>query len=503
MFPSFAEFKAYASRGIRAPLFRQVPFWKDPFRVYASLRKRGSPSVLLESARQSEKTGRYSFVAVHPFLVLTAKGSKVRWRAGEGAGRLSVEDPFDAVRSILKRHRAPRLPGYPPFVGGAVGYVGYEAKNLIEPQLVQRAADDLGLPDIYFAFFDKGIVFDHASGKVFAFVCVDADGGVRKSYDRAKTELELLERALSKTKDRVPRLDSAERNGKQALRVDFSVSRAGFMKKVKETKRFIRRGDIFQANLSQRFSFPFDQDGLEVYRRLKDVNPSPFFGFLDAGDFQIVCGSPERLVRLESGVVETRPLAGTRSRGRNDKEDKALSLELLLNEKERAEHIMLVDLERNDLGRVCEYGSVRVDELMTVENYSHVKHIVSNVRGALKGNLDGMDVLKALFPGGTITGAPKVRCMEIIDELEPVARGPYTGSLGYFSFTGDMDFNIIIRSLVVKGGRAYLHAGAGIVADSLPEREYAETLYKAEAVFSAAFGKDAAGSFLARQGAAG
>ena len=273
------------------------------------------------------------------------------------------------------------------------------------------------------------------------------------------------------------------------------MQRSVFCQKVREAQRYIAQGDIYQANLSHSLSFGVRKNAEDIYEELRRINPSPFFGLLDAGRFQILSGSPERLIRLEGRRLDTRPIAGTRPRKKGTS-DEAVTLELVLNEKERAEHLMLLDLERNDLGRVAEYGSVTVDELMTVEDYSHVKHIVSNVRATLREGLDAVDVLKAFFPGGTITGAPKIRCMQIIDELEAAPRGPYTGSLGYISFTGNMDFNIIIRSLVLRRGRACLNVGAGIVADSDADREFDETLYKAEAVLRAVFGKNGARRFL-------
>ena len=405
-----------------------------------------------------------------PFLVLEAKGRSVKITRQGKVSRLSA-DPFDVLKKILKKNAVRGRPDFPAFSGGAIGYVGYEAKNLLEPDLPQKATDTLGLPDLFFMFFNRGIVWDHTH-----------DDAVIFAPDK-KTAEAIEKKLLSVRQKPAAKPKNFKRN------IEASLNAAQFTDAVRAAKRFIKKGDIYQANLSRQLSFPVPEEPFEIYRRLRRINPSSFFGFLDAGDFQILSGSPERLLKLERGCLETRPIAGTRTRGKDARRDATLARELLLSPKERAEHIMLVDLERNDLGRVAEYGSVRVDELMTLEDYSHVKHIVSNVRGRLKKGADAVDAFKAFFPGGTITGAPKVRCMEIIDELEPVARGPYTGSLGYFSFTGDMDFNIIIRSLVVKGGRGYLHTGAGIVADSIPQKEYEETNHKAEAVLQAVFGE--------------
>ncbi len=434
--------------------------------------------MLLESARHASHTGRWSIAAAGPFLVLEAKGRRIKITRSGRVSR-SVADPFGVLKKILRENRVKETGNVMPFAGGAIGYAGYEAKNLIEPGLPQKAKDTLDLPDLYFMCFDRGIVWDHQKKETVIF-----------APDK-KTAKDVEERVVSFPRQRALPVRQAGVAFKPERKrtVESSLTQAEFMKAVNAAKSFIKKGDIYQANLSRCLSFPIEEDPFEIYRRLRQINPSAFFGFLDAGHFQILSGSPERLLKLENGSLETRPIAGTRSRGKDERRDAALALDLLLSPKERAEHIMLVDLERNDLGRVAEYGSVRVDELMTLEDYSHVKHIVSNVRGRLKKGSDAVDAFKAFFPGGTITGAPKVRCMEIIDSLEPVARGPYTGSLGYFSFTGGMDFNIIIRSLVVKGGRGYLHTGAGIVADSIPKKEYEETDHKAEAVLQAVFGE--------------
>ncbi len=478
------------------PFIEKIDRVEDPFSAYCSFASsKDGASVLLESARFSKRTGRYSIAAKDPFLIFQSKGRKIKLER-RGKTETVTGDPFKILKALLQKYATSARPGLPPFSGGAVGYFGYEAKNILEPRLTQKAKDDLCLPDSYFLFFDQGVVWDHEARVVYLFA--PSPDGLKKLKAEFDSVIASRVRGQSLNSD----IESC-----QNLRTDpyvyepnlkSSLNRQEFIERVRKVKSYIRSGDIYQANISQRFSFDVDATARKIYGSLRRINPSPFFGILDAGDFQIVSGSPERLVKLENGILETRPIAGTRSRGKTSEEDSALSRELILNEKERAEHIMLVDLERNDLGRVCEHGSVSVDELMAIEDYSHVKHIVSNVRGILRDGLDAVDVLKALFPGGTITGAPKVRCMEIIDELEPVARGPYTGSLGYFSFDGSMDFNIVIRSLVMKDKKAYLHVGAGIVADSDPGREYDETLYKAEAVFSALFGRKKTGQFTAR-----
>ncbi len=466
--------------------------WVDPFVLYRRFAE-GPGSVLLESARAEGPTGRYSILARKPFLQFESKDRRFFVRM-KGVLRQGTGDPFAELKRLLALYAASPDEGLPPFAGGAVGVVAYEAKNILEPHLPQRAVDDLGLPDLHFQFYDDGVVFDHAARR--AFLCAHA-----RSRREALRKLDGLGNSVAVSLKKRPRAPFCGVPARFAVRE--SMDRAEFTAKVEVIQRHIRRGDIFQANLSQRFSFPVLAPAAELYGRLKRVNPSSFFGLYDAGGFQVVSGSPERLVKLEGGRLEARPIAGTRPRGRTPREDAAQSLALLLSEKERAEHVMLVDLERNDLGRVAEYGSVCVDDLMTVEEYSHVKHIVSGIHAQLKSGLSAVDALRALFPGGTITGTPKVRCMEILDGLEPVVRGPYTGSLGYFSFTGDMDFNIIIRSLVVKDKTAHLQTGAGIVADSVPGKEYDETLYKAQGVLAAIFGGARARAFLARRGVAG
>lgn len=482
----------------RRVMWRRLDAPADPTSVFRVLRASSpeAPAALLESARAG-KSGRWSFAAASPSLVLRAKGREVRLSGPRGepvrpaGGRRIAGDAFAEASKLLAARRVPREEGAPPFAGGAIGFFSYEARHLVEPGLGRRppqsrragARDEMGWPDACLAFFDEGLAHDRERDAWFAFA-----GGARgESAASFSRRLDRLERVAEEASRPSPEPPAAP----EPPALESSLPREAFVKAVLRAKSRIRAGDIFQANLSQRIRFRLDEDPFGVYERLRRVNPSPFFGYFEDGPFRIVSGSPERLIRLDEDLLETRPIAGTRPRGRTREEDEARASALLLSEKERAEHLMLVDLERNDLGRVCEYGTVQVDEFMALEEYSHVRHIVSNVRGRLRAGLGAFDALKAVFPGGTITGAPKIRCMEIIDELEPVARGPYTGSLGYVSDTGDMDWNILIRGLAVKGRVAHLQAGAGIVADSIPEKEYDETLYKAEAVWAAAFGDGA------------
>lgn len=446
----------------------------------------------MESARTGRATGRYSILAWDPFLVFRYEKGKVRLTSRGGRERIvRTDDPIGNLSKIFQKYRTVPDASLPPFAAGAIGYFAYECKDHLEERLRSRFRGELSVPEVYFLFFDRSVVWDHDTRRIHW--CERKSPGPRAGQKDWREEL------LKKRK-------APKSSGREAavlpMDLAFSMDEKTFGAAVRRAKEYIRRGEIFQANLSHRISFKLPQGARQLYARLREVNPSSFFGILESGDFEIVSGSPERLLRLEGRSLDTRPIAGTRARGKDPAEDQALSLDLFLSEKERAEHVMLVDLERNDLGRVCEAGSVQVDEFMSLENYSHVKHITSNVRGTLREGLDAFDALKAFFPGGTITGAPKIRCMQIIDELETVPRGPYTGSLGYLSFTGDMDLNILIRSLVVRDGTAWLNVGAGIVADSDPKKEYHETLHKAKAVLEAVFGEKSVREFYERRGIA-
>ena len=408
---------------------------------------RGSYPILLDSARLHPKTGKTSFFASAPVFTYRSKKSRIELvQRGRGdcvaleSTRLFQGNPLQILRQIWKDPSALALP---EDWTAAMGYFGYDLKDSLE-SLPDLAKDDLGLPDILLHFYDGMVPWDPVEEET-------------RSLRPTPSEIHL--RPL--------------------------LSHEAFCAMVACAQESIARGDIYQANLSQRFDADFHGDPLEFYAALRAINPSPFMAYVDCGDFQLVSASPERLVRVRGREVETRPIAGTRPRGTDALDDERLRQELLLSSKERAEHIMLVDLERNDLGRVCESGSVQVDEMMVLEPYSHVTHIVSNVTGRLRPQVDWVDVLAAVFPGGTITGCPKVRCMEIIESLEPVKRGPYSGSIGYILRNGDMDLNIAIRTAIVKNQRAYIQVGAGIVADSNPEQEYQETLHKGQALFEA------------------
>jgi anthranilate/para-aminobenzoate synthase component I len=496
--PSKNHFLDARRSGKVLPLFAELDLpGLTPLSAIEAIRRDGYP-VLLESARVNDKIGRYSFVTADPYLIFKSRGDDVELSlpvapAGKYGRRASMNrKPLVKLRELLANYKTESIDGLPPFTGGAVGFFSYDFVRQIE-KLPHRAPADLNIPEAYFVFVDLVVAFDHILGKAWVIVNPGAreqEMGFRRPepdqwgrlYDEAAERLLALSAKLAArggtSNDHFP-----EKKETRRFSLTPNMTKDQFESMVVQCKKYIAAGDIYQANLSQRLSASInDADTVRLYTILRNINPSPFSAYLDFGDVQLVSSSPERLVRLHGGIADTRPIAGTRRRGKDGTETSMLSTELLTNEKERAEHIMLLDLERNDLGRVCEYGTVGVDEMMVVEDYSHVIHIVSNVRGTLAPGRDAFDLIRAVFPGGTITGVPKVRCMEIIDELEPVARGPYTGSIGYLSNTGDMDLNIIIRTFVVKDGIAYLQVGAGIVADSVPEQEYFETLQKAEAL---------------------
>ena len=455
-------------------IYKEISCKNTPAEIFERIYS-GKYSILLESARHHPKIGRYSFLGIEPFLIFKSKGNEVEIKKLEiGNWKLEkkiVEKPLDELKKLMKEYQTEKLDGIPNFVGGAVGYISYDYCHFFE-KLPKTVIDDLKIPDLYFMFYNTIIAFDHFKNKVFII-------GRKES----KEKIEELEYKINNPTSHCSLLTAHCSHFDYSIKSTFTKEEFEFA--VIKCKEYIKAGDIYQANLSQRLDISFNGNSWELYKILREINPSPFAAYLDLDKIKIVSCSPERLLKVIGDEVETRPIAGTRPRGDTREDDKNFAKELILSEKERAEHIMLVDLERNDIGRVCEYRTVRVDELMTTEKYSHVFHIVSNVRGKLYKGFDRFDLIKACFPGGTITGCPKIRCMEIIDELEPTARGIYTGSIGYLSFNGDMDLNIVIRTFVIKDGKAYIQVGAGIVYDSEPEKEYYETLYKAEALIKA------------------
>ena len=457
---------------------------------------------MLESVENGEQVGRYTFIGVQPFKRIVARGREIT--ITEGKKVVQIEgDIFAVLRRALSGHKPARLAGLPPFTAGAVGFFSYDAVRQIE-RLPVLAKDELGVPDACLLFFDEVLAFDHVRKEIWLVVTADVTRGKpANAYDKAVARLDRLEKRLSQP---LPHL--AEHKTRGALQVRHRTSKKDFLSAVNRTKEYIRAGDIFQAVIAQRFDVVPEADSFQVYRALRTVNPSPYMFFLrfapegPLGDvtekskhtsnkskqlqtLELAGSSPEMLVRVNQGKVEYRPIAGTRPRGATEAEDQMLAEEMLSDEKERAEHVMLVDLGRNDVGRVSQFGSVKVDRLMFVERYSHVMHIVSSIEGKLKPELTAVDALRACFPAGTLSGAPKVRAMEIIEELEPARRGTYGGAVLYADFSGNLDSCIAIRSMLALGGKGYVQAGGGIVADSVPELEYQESLNKAKAVMRA------------------
>jgi anthranilate synthase component 1 len=444
----------------------------------------GDYAFLLESVEGREKVARHSFIGSQPFLVFESKGDLVTLRRDDGEEKRLLaegEDPLSALEELMSRYRFVPAPGLPRFSGGAVGYIGYDVVRFIE-RLPQLAEDDLGLPDSILVLTDTCLIFDHVRHRLAILSNALVEGDPDAAFDRAVQKIEAL---AEKLESPVPARKARADRSAPALDVEANLHREQFEGMVEKSKEYVAAGDVVQVVLSQRLKARLHGQPFDVYRALRSLNPSPYMYYLNYGPVKVIGSSPERLVSCIEGEVETRPIAGSRPRGETEEEDQRLEEELRSDEKERAEHIMLVDLGRNDVGRVCEFGSVKVDELMAVERYSHVMHLVSNVKGRLRPGLNSFDVLRACFPAGTVSGAPKVRAMEIIEELEPTRRGPYAGAVGYFSFSGNMDTAITIRTIVADGTTAYIQAGAGIVADSVPANEYQESMNKAMALIRA------------------
>ncbi|HTU02552.1 MAG TPA: anthranilate synthase component I [Candidatus Sulfotelmatobacter sp.] len=481
--PSLEQFRALARPGTLVPVARQIlADMETPVSAFRKIDS-GNYGFLLESVEGGEQWGRYSFLGSNPSLVLRAKGGQVELLRGSGRERVDATDPFAALRALFSEHRAVGVPGLPRFTGGLVGYLGYDAVRCLE-RLPEKAVDDLDLPEALFLLTDTLLVFDNVTHRITvisnARVENERPPALEALYRESQGKIEAIIAAL-----RRPMGAPGGGGGARRSEPASTFTRESFCDGVRAAKAYIAAGDIIQAVLSQRFTLRTEADPFDVYRALRVVNPSPYMYYLRLGDLRVVGSSPEMLVRLEGGRIDLRPIAGTRKRGADPDQDGALAAELQADPKERAEHIMLVDLGRNDVGKVARAGSVEVAELMAVERYSHVMHLVSHVRGSLEPGRDAFDVLRACFPAGTVTGAPKVRAMEIIEELEPTRRGPYAGAVGYLSFTGNLDTCITIRTLVFSRGVAMVQAGAGIVADSEPEREYEETLNKARALLGA------------------
>ena len=478
---SFEEFKELARRGTFVPVCKEiVADLFTPVSAFLKIAEHSDYAFLLESVEGGEHVGRYSFLGKDPFLILRARDGRTTI---ERAGNVTeVEDSFiSTLRRLMADFRSPFVPDLPRFTGGAVGYLGYGASSWFEPVLGDLGTSSDGADTAGFMLFDTVLAFDHVQHRILivANARITADEDLDSLYQFACAKIEFLERELERT------LSQSSKKPSGPLELHSNYTREGFEAQVRTAKEYIAAGDIYQVVLSQRFEAEVGTDPFTAYRALRHVNPSPYMYFIRMGGVSIVGSSPEMLVRVEGARVETHPIAGTRPRGRNPDEDLRLAEELKRNEKERAEHVMLVDLGRNDVGRVCEYGSVRVPQFMGLERFSHVMHLTSVVEGRLAEDRDRFDALVSCFPAGTVSGAPKVRAMQIIQELEPSARGLYAGAVGYLDFAGNLDFCIAIRTIIMSSGRAYVQAGAGIVMDSNPTAEYEETRDKARALVKA------------------
>ncbi len=468
-YPTLEEVKKRKNEGTLIPVYREiVADLETPVSAFLKI-NRGGNSFLLESVEGGERLARYSFIGTEPYRVLAT-------------GAEDKTNPLPLIAEELQRHKMVAVADLPRFCGGAVGYLGYEVVTRFE-ELPLPVSDPLGLPEALFMFVDTMLVFDHVSHKIKVLSHVNLDGDIDDEYRKAVGKIDNLADRLSQPIK--PNRDIKPSTPHKGKALSSNFSREEFEASVDKIKGYITDGEAIQVVLSQRLAQPVDAAPFEIYRALRSLNPSPYMFFLDFNDFYIIGASPEILVRVEDGMVMTRPLAGTRRRGKDQTEDAALEQELRSDEKERAEHIMLVDLGRNDIGRVSEPGTVEVSDLMDVERYSHVMHLVTHVQGKLRHDLNIFDALQACFPAGTVSGAPKIRAMEIIAELEPEKRGPYAGAAGYFSFSGNMDMAIAIRTMIVSKGVAYVQAGCGVVYDSIPEREYQETMNKAQALLKA------------------
>ncbi len=483
-YPDYKEFKKKAERGNLVPVYTEILADLDT-PLSAFLKLKGRHSFLFESLEGGEKWARYSFIGSNPSLIIEGEGRKLTIKRGKHRELREAErDPLEIVSAELKKYRPVIVPGLPRFFGGFVGYIGYDTVRCFE-KLPDYHHEGPGLPDIFLMLTDTLVVFDNITHTIKVISNAHIEDTPAKAYEKALEKIDGIVEKL-RAKVSVPRRakSSPERpEGARAFKSNFS--KRDFLRAVEKTKEYVRSGDVIQTVISQNFERDTDIPPINAYRALRVINPSPYMYYLETGKCTIAGSSPEILVRVEGDTIELRPIAGTRKRGKTPGEDLLMEQELRADPKEIAEHIMLVDLGRNDAGRVAATGSVRVSELMSVERYSHVMHLVSNVVGRLGRKYDAFDVLRASFPAGTVTGAPKIRAMEIIEEIEPARRGPYAGAVGYFDFSGNMDMCITIRTIIFRGGKAYIQAGAGIVADSDPLKEYKETVNKAKGMFRA------------------
>ena len=480
--PAADEFHRMASRGNVIPVYKEIlADTESPVSAYMKLRLESGHSFLLESVEGGERAARYSFIGIDPTTVFRSRGDDVsveNCRTGSVARRRG--DAVAELKQLMAAYEPVRVPGLPRFTGGAVGNLGYDGIRLVE-DIPDSGSDELRLDDMVFAIYDTVLAFDNLRHTVLLIAHADLrNTSPEEAYDGALARIARLEAVLSK-----PGPPPALAGGGGKTRVVSNMTRERYVECVERCLEYIGAGDIFQIVFSQRFEVEIDVEPFDIYRVLRTVNPSPYMFHISQGQVEILGASPEILVRVEDGVIDVRPIAGTRARGTTPEEDERLAAELLADEKDRAEHVMLVDLGRNDVGRVAEFDTVRVTEMLEIERYSHVMHIVSNVRGRLRGDMDSVDALFACYPAGTLSGAPKIRAMEIIDELEPTRRGIYGGGVGYLDFSGNLDTCIAIRTMVARNGVAYVQAGGGIVADSDPDAEFQETVNKAMALLRA------------------
>ncbi|NOZ68287.1 MAG: anthranilate synthase component I [Deferribacteres bacterium] len=483
LYPDYREFKKKAERGNLVPVYTEILADLDT-PLSAFLKLKGRPSFLFESLEGGEKWARYSFLGSNPSLIIEGEGKKLTIKRGKHKEVIEArKDPLEIVSAELKKYRPVIVPGLPRFFGGFVGYIGYDTVRCFE-KLPDCHHEGLGLPDIFLMLTDTLVVFDNITHKIKVISNAHIEDTPEKAYEKAREKIDGIVGKL-RAKVSPPRARPSPDRPEGAVAFTSNFSKRDFLKAVEKTKEYVRSGDVIQTVISQNFERDTDIPPINAYRALRVINPSPYMYYLETGKCTIAGSSPEILVRVEGDTIELRPIAGTRRRGRTPEEDLLMEQELRADPKEIAEHIMLVDLGRNDAGRVAVTGSVKVTELMSVERYSHVMHLVSNVVGKLGRKYDAFDVLRASFPAGTVTGAPKIRAMEIIEEIEPTRRGPYAGSVGYFDFSGNMDMCITIRTIIFKGKKAYIQAGAGIVADSDPLKEYKETVNKAKGMFKA------------------
>jgi len=482
--PPRNQFKVLSQQGNMVPVYLDLTAdCETPLSAYAKIREHG-PAFLFESIIGGEHIGRYSFLGSNPSRVVRVFEDTISVVYKDGRKEVfpAQDDPLRFIEQLMTDYKPVQIPNMPPFIGGAVGFVGHEYVHHVEPIVPKAASDPLGLPLLYYMITDSVIIFDHV--KQIIRVCVNAHvkDNPDKAYDLAVNEIKNICTQLSKP----PLLACKGLAEPGEIKVpNGNFTKEAFENSVDRVKSYIRAGDIIQAVLSQRFEKEFQASPIDLYRALRIVNPSPYMVLIEDADFSIVGASPEVHVRLTGKTVEIRPIAGTRPRGKNESEDYALEKDLLADKKERAEHLMLVDLARNDIGRVCEFGSIQVPEYMTIERYSHVMHIVSQVVGKIRNDCTAYDLMRATFPAGTLSGAPKVRALQIIAELEQVQRGVYGGAIGYFGYEGNHDSCIGIRTAVIKNDKIYVQSGAGIVADSVPENEFLETINKAKGLLKA------------------